>query len=203
MEKRFANFISYIFHPLLMPTYGLSLIFFLNSYISKAIPLQAKIAIIAIVFLNTALLPALIFVFMKFQHYITSLKMENRAERLIPFIVTAIFYFITFYALRKFYLPFYVYYLIFGSACLIVIALIINLWWKISIHMLGIGGLFGALICISFIFMANFILIIALLAVMAGFIGFSRIILDAHTPAQVYTGFVTGSFFMILMFFLF
>ncbi len=201
MERKIAQFISYIFHPLLMPTYGLALLFKIKTYFFFAIPHDAKIAIVVIVFLNTALMPALFFLFLKFRKVISNLKMENKNERIIPFIVTAIFYYGTYYILRKFNLPPLVYYLIFGSFSLIIISLIINFWWKISIHTLAIGGLTGAYISIGFYLSLNFILPVALFVLLAGSIGFARLKLLAHTPAQVYAGFLTGALFMGSLFY--
>jgi len=191
-----------MFHPLLMPTYCLIVLFHINSYLSFAIPHQAKVAIVATVFFNTALMPAFIFFFMKLRHIISSLKMEERKERILPFIVTSIFYFGTYIMIRKFHLPSIINYLIFGSSCLIIIALTINFWWKISIHMIGIGGITGALACIAFYLSINPGIFIALSVFIAGFIGFSRLKLLAHTPLQVYCGFITGAFFMLGLFWL-
>lgn len=196
MEKKIANFVSYLFHPLLMPTYSLILLFQIKSYLYFAMPFKAKMAIIAIIFVNTAFIPALVFIFMKLRNIISSLKMEDRKERILPFFVTAVFYFGSFIILRKFHLPSIIYYLIFGSACLIIIALTINFWWKISIHMMGIGGLTGGLICASLYLSFNPLFFVPLAILIAGLIGFSRLKLLAHTPLQVYGGYLTGAFFM-------
>lgn len=185
-----------------MPTYCLLILFQIKSYTVHAIPQQAKIAIIAIVFLNTALLPALIFFFLKMRNVISSLKMENRNERIIPFVVTAFFYFTTFILLRKFHLPPLIYYLLFGSSCMIIVALIINFWWKISIHMIGIGGMVGAFISIVVYLSLNAFVCIPMLVLLAGLVGFARLKLLAHTPLQVYGGFITGSFLMVILFYL-
>jgi len=202
MEKRIAHFISYVFHPLLMPTYGLAFLFKLKFYFFYSFPFEAKLAIIAIVFLNTAFMPSLFFLFLRYRKVISSLKMENKNERIIPFIITAVFYYGTFYILRRFNLPPLVYYLIFGSFCLIIISLIINFWWKISIHTIAIGGLTGAFIAIGLYLSMNLLLLVALCVFVAGCIGFARLKLMAHTPAQVYMGFLLGVFFMSSFFYM-
>ncbi len=202
METKIAKVISNVFHPLLMPTYSLIVLFYIKSYLYLVFPGNTRVAIIAIVFFNTALMPALIFFFMKLRNIISSLRMEDRRERVIPFIVTALFYFGTYVMLRKFHLPSIIYYLTFGSSCLIIIALTINFWWKISIHMLGIGGLTGSLLCIAAYLSVYPGVMVALTILIAGLIGFARLKLLAHTPMQVYAGFVTGAFFMMGLFWL-
>ena len=200
MEQRAAQIISYIFHPLLMPSYGLLLLFANRNVFTFMLPFQAKAAVLFIVFLNTSLLPAFIFYLMKRRGMLSSLRMENRTERVFPFIIAALFYFTTYFMLRKFQLPSLLYFMLFGSACLIVIALIVNFWWKISIHMLAIGGLTGAFFSMAVFVPLNFFVTVSIAILASGLTGFSRLKLNAHTPAQVYGGFVTGSFFMIFLF---
>ncbi len=191
-EKFIAHLISYIFHPLLIPTYSFILLFQMKSYISHVIPLNAKITIIAIVFLNSFILPVLMILFMKYRKLITHLSLENKRERTLPYIVTAIFYFSTYYLLKKFHLPSVIYIFMLGSAALVIVAMIVNFWWKISAHMIGIGGLVGAFIGLSFFLSMNMGMLIALMILVAGLIGFSRLKLQAHSQAQIYTGFLLG-----------
>ncbi len=196
MSERLARVVSYVLHPLLMPTYGLILLFSLNSFVSIIMPFKARVAMVVVIFLNTALVPALFFVFLKSKRVISSLKMENRHERIIPFVITAIFYFVTYVMMQKFNLPRIIYYLIFGSACLIILSMTINFWWKISIHMIGVGGMTGAFACIAVYLGINPLILLVALLLASGLTGFSRLRLLAHTPAQVYAGFATGLVFM-------
>jgi len=202
METLIARVISYILHPLLIPTYSLLILFQIKTYVSHSIPYKAKLTIISIVFLNTFVLPVIMFYFMKLRGLLSSFTMENRKERILPYIVTAIFYYATFYLLKKFQLPSIIYYIVFGSTSLIVIALIINFWWKISAHMLAMGGMAGAFSGISFYLSINMGALIALIILFSGLVGFSRLKLHSHTQAQVYTGFVIGAGFMGALFYL-
>ncbi|MCK4288907.1 MAG: hypothetical protein KAW86_06865, partial [Bacteroidales bacterium] len=87
-----------------------------------------------------------------------------------------------------------------GATFLLIITLIINFFWKISIHMIGIGGMLGTLIGLSFLWMIDIPFLIILLILCSGITGFARLKLNAHNPAQVYTGFVIGTSFMLLLF---
>ena len=71
---------------------------------------------------------------------------------------------------------------------------LINLRWKISIHMTGIGGLFGLIYGLSYSMNMPMIYLLMIIAVIAGVLGMSRMLLKAHTPAQVYVGFLSGFF---------
>jgi hypothetical protein len=63
---------------------------------------------------------------------------------------------------------------------------------KTSLHTLGIGGILGFIIIMSFEYKLNYNLIIAILFVLAGLIAVSRLALKAHKPKEIYIGFLVG-----------
>ena len=94
-----------------------------------------------------------------------------------------------------------IYYLfLLGATFLIIIALLITFYWKISVHMIGIGGMLGALIGISFRINVDFVILIALTVLCSGIVGFARLKLNTHKPLQIYTGFLSGVIIMLLVF---
>jgi hypothetical protein len=80
----------------------------------------------------------------------------------------------------------------FGCFLSIVGALIITLEWKISIHMIGIGGFTGAVFLLSYI--SNEVLLPALVIaiLITGLVGYSRLSLKAHSLKQIIAGFTLG-----------
>ncbi len=127
--------------------------------------------------------------------------METRQERKIPYLVTAIFYFIEFYFLIKTDIPKIIIWMMAGASLLVLSVLLINLFWKISAHMAGIGGLIGMMIGISFRLQIDLHLILVLLFLIAGLVGFARLKLSAHSSAEVYAGFLLGIFIELILFF--
>lgn len=202
METKLAKTISYIFHPLLMPTYALIILFNLHAYFALLIPQIAKWQIIGLVFIITFFLPAFFIFLLLKKGVIKSFYMHTREERVFPFIITAIFYFLAYYLFRQIQIAPLFYFFILGSTLLIITTLFINFFWKISIHMIAIGGLLGTLLGISFVFNVNIPFLIFLVILCSGLIGFSRIKLNSHNPPQVYAGFLTGVFVMLLLFLL-
>jgi membrane-associated phospholipid phosphatase len=59
-------------------------------------------------------------------------------------------------------------------------------------HMVALGGLIALILYISFYLKVNlsFYLILAVLA--SGITGTARLLLNAHTPGEVYSGFILG-----------
>jgi membrane-associated phospholipid phosphatase len=192
MGLQLAKLISYLFHPVLMPFIGSLIILNSSSYFSYSLPPEFKRIILGLIFLNTALVPSLISYYMYKKGWITSLHMHQTHERRIPYLLTAVFYMITYFILQKTPLPPMLMLMILGASMAVVICLIVNLVWKISAHMVGIGGLLGAIIGISLRFKSDMFLFIIVLVFISGLVASSRLRLNAHSPMQVFAGFITG-----------
>jgi hypothetical protein len=84
-------------------------------------------------------------------------------------------------------------YILWSITAVIFFVAIISLWWQISAHAAGIGGVIGALagILIQFGETELFIPLLCLIF-MAGYLIAARLALNAHTPAQVGLGFLLG-----------
>jgi membrane-associated phospholipid phosphatase len=78
----------------------------------------------------------------------------------------------------------------------------INIFWKISSHTASVGALAGMMVGLSYFLGAFYFLSIALSLLMAGLTGFARLKLNAHTPAQVYAGFLLGFITIMALFFI-
>lgn len=186
-----SKIISYIFHPLLAPTFGIYIILNSISYLS-AIPPDAKMWLYILVFVTTFLFPSISLLFLFWQKLITNIELDDRKERLLPIIVTLAFYYLGYYILgmnnisgllRAFYL---------SAIISISLSFFINLFWKISAHMIGIGGIIGLILAISFKLNLNLQLILIIAIFIAGIIGASRVKLEAHSQLQIFAGFYLG-----------
>lgn len=196
-----ARLFSVCFHPLIIPTLGMVLLFRMDSYLTYSIPGQVRQFILLIVFINTALAPALSMLLLKRTGVIKDLLLSERAERIYPVLLTSLFFFLTYYLLRQAVLPSIMYYYLMGATLSVVLTLLVTFWWKISIHMVSMGGLLGAVVATSIhlnLDLTGFILSGILLS---GLIGYSRLRLRAHSPWQVYAGFFLGVGVMMALFF--
>ncbi len=200
MEKRFARILSITFHPLLMPTYALLLIFSLQAWFSMEIPPKAKLILLSFVFFMTFALPfALTFLMLKFR-IINSFEMHTRNERIIPLLMMAFLFYITYYSIKDngIYLFFQLF--ILGSSILVLLSAVINYFTKISIHMVSIGGLLGTIIGLELVFHVDVLSILIIVVLVAGLLGYARLRLQEHNQGQVYGGFLLGSFVMLLLY---
>lgn len=189
---RLAQLISIFGHPLFMPIYAVALIFRFNPYIQLQVsePLQKAVFLTLAFF--TIFLPLLTAIIMKKLGIVQSIYMRTAAERRWPFLFTILWYYLGFEVLTKLPLPPSLYLLLIGAITAILIAQLITLRWKISIHMIGVGGLLGAFIGLSQRFQYEQTGLILALIILAGLIGFARLKTNSHNPQQVYAGFLLG-----------
>lgn len=196
MNNRLANLVSIVFHPLLLATYLFSAFILVDPMmlLHPGYRLKAQWLVVLLVWLTTFVVPALSLVMLKFTGNISSLKLEKRKERFIPFFYTGLIYAFTAYyfahQLKASNLAFGILVLI---TILILAAAIITFFWKISVHSIGVGGVVGLLLVISYMMQlgpVNYLLVAAIL--ISGLVISARLKLQVHTPSQVYVGYLLG-----------
>jgi hypothetical protein len=175
-----------------MPLYATWMLFNSGSYLGYITTPFLQRFVYLVVFVTTFLMPALSSWFMVRQGKISSLEMYDRKERSIPFFFTLISFIACIFLLYKLPVPRLITLFVSGGAVIILYAFIVNLRWKISIHMIGIGGLMGMMFSYSYLFHVHMIYLLIGIAVLAGALGTARMILKAHSPGQVYAGFLSG-----------
>lgn len=194
MSRALAKFLSYVLHPLLMPFFAVVLVMNLNTYIAYSISPQVQRIIITLVFITTGVLPVLTAILLLQKGIIKSLEMETIAERRLPFISTAIFYMVCFYLLKQLPVPRLLSLMVLGATITIFIAWVLSYKWKVSVHMIGIGGFAGMMFGLSQVLNADLLLMIIGAILISGLLGTARLVMEAHTPKQIYFGFLIGFF---------
>ncbi|MCK9219564.1 MAG: hypothetical protein PHF97_02765 [Bacteroidales bacterium] len=196
MEDRIARVLSYLFHPIMMPCYVLLVMFQIDALFPLLMPWKYKLLLMGIVFLTTVLLP-LFFTFILFRlQFISSLFMVRKEERTYPLLTIAVFFYITYYLLRGIHFSTIFSFYMLGATFLAILMLVINYYYKISLHMTGIGSFVGFFLGLSLNFGLNLNLEILLGIFFAGWIGFGRMKMNSHHPSELITGFITGSVVM-------
>lgn len=191
-EIRIAKVISVILHPLLIPTYASIIVFNLKFFFFFILPLQSKLILLANVFGFTFLIPAFAIYIMTRLSVIKSYYMDLKNERTIPLLITGIFYYMTYYMFRNVNLPamFYNFFLV--SAILVIIAFIINYFWKISLHSIALGGFTAFILALFLKFNFDTRLLFLAAVFLSGLAASARLMLNAHIPSQIYAGYLLG-----------
>lgn len=189
--RLFANITSFLFHPLLMVTYGIALSFFFT-YLAAIYPLNVKLLLIGGAFVTTAVVPGLFILLMVKNGAAVDLELSDRKERVVPYLIFITSVLVCLFLMYKMMMPFWLLAVLIGTCLALIAALFINFLWKISAHALGVGGLLGGVMGVARIHQINPYWAFIAVMIVAGLVGTSRIFLKRHTPMQVYAGFCLG-----------
>ena len=187
---RVARITSIVFTPFSIPFLAF-LVLFLFSYL-RIMPILYKGIVLGIVYCFTILTPTItIFLFRKINGFARQ-ELSERKKRYVPILLTIISYVFCLLMMRKLNIPWYMTGIIFVSLVISIICILVNLKWKLSEHMAGMGGIIGGLVSFSALFNYNPVVWLCLFILIAGILGSARIVLGHHTLGEVLSGFVVG-----------
>ena len=189
--KSISHVISTVFQPLLMPTYGVMLLF-MYTYFGIAYSNRFW-HIVTPVMIFSFIIPGILIYLLLRIGLISDLSLKVRKERFYPYFITLLSYsaMVVFY--YKAQMPVWFLMMMAGSIVIMIIAILITLIWKISAHMFGVGGLVGGVMSVCYyVEHSNPYWLFIGLFLLAGSVGTSRLILKRHTIAQVIAGFLLG-----------
>jgi hypothetical protein len=186
-----AKIISVIFHPLVIPLYGL-LIIFLAPTLFWYIPFKVKKILFLVVLTNNILIPVSLLPFFRYRNIISSWMIETREERIIPLLAVSFFYSLTSVIIFRLPVPVFIKGYIFSISIITVTATIINFWSKISLRSIGAGALNAVVIILSIKTQVPLTFILLGTLIIGGLVLSSRLKLNSHNPQQVYLGFLIG-----------
>ena len=193
--KYIAHLLSYVLHPLFIPTY-----FFL--FLMQVLPFefvgitewQLKMRLFSVAWL-TAFFPAFA-VFLLWRLKLSdSIFLRTQKERIIPYVITMFFYWWMYYlsrnftdqpiALKFFYLGIFV-----ASA----IGMTVNNFMKVSLHAMGIAGLTTAVILVSVFYPVNNAVWVLLAVLLTALVISARLVVSDHTKKELIVGLFIGVF---------
>ena len=190
--------ISYVFHPLLFSFLGSFLYLYLSP---KHILKEQEYIILIIVFVSTYIIPILLLAILKRFNMISDYHLRNIEERKFPVLFFIMLSFLLGRAMVSTQIADLLAFSFFGVAfALSFTYLLFNIKVKTSLHTLGIGGIIGFVMVMSYEYRLNFNSLLAGLFIIAGLIGVSRLALNAHRPKEIYIGFVLGLISQVLSF---
>jgi hypothetical protein len=188
-----SKLISWVFHPLLIPTFAFLYFFNAPCYLSLY-PTEITRGLFFIILMFTFSAPLLaFFIYLNFNK-IDSLQLPSQKSRTFPLIMVAIFYAVNYIILWRMseIVPQVIstFYLI--TFLVVLSNVIINFKTKISSHMLALGGFIGYTFVFHFAMNIESLVPVLVFILIAVITASSRLKLNAHTPAQIYLGFFVG-----------
>lgn len=202
MFKVLAKTFSFLLHPLFMPTYGI-LIMFQAGSVAAILPWEVKQYVLMVVVANTLVLPMLLLPIFVKRRMAKDYNFSDKKERMLPLLFTFILYAITFYFIGGVSLPSIIKGFLLGSTIAVLLTFVVNFFWKVSIHMVGIGGLMGMIFLVILKLLSSIVGFLLVGFLFSGVIGTSRLYLGEHNLKQIAGGYALGMITMICTIYLF
>jgi hypothetical protein len=196
MSQRTATLISYLFHPLLFPTYATLFIIAANPHLFAVYQPREQLLWVIVTFIFTFICPIAWLAMMKRLELIKDYNMEDPRERIIPYIAVATFYLWMFKLFKPTadspYSNQLISLMMLGASLSIFIGFFINIFRGINIHAIAAGAFVGLTLCLMRIsdYDLKFFFIFVLL--FSGLVGTSRLLVGGHKPGEIYVGYLTG-----------
>ena len=189
----FAHLFSYIFHPLFIPLYVTFFLVFIHTTYFVGIDTREKIWLLIRVSYSMIFFPLVTVLLLKGLGFIDSVFLKTQRDRIIPYIASGIFFFWAYLVFRNqpeipTILTSFTFAVFISSSA----ALMANIYFKISMHAIGLGGVLGLFIIIM---QQNNMLMTVPLSVaffLTGLVCTSRMIVSDHQPKEIYAGLIMG-----------
>ncbi len=200
--KILAQLISYILHPLFIPTY-----FFL--YLMQVVPFefasitdwQLKMKLFSVFWL-TAFFPAFAVFLLWRLKFSDSIFLKTQKDRIIPYVIVMFFYWWMYYLSRNFSdQPIVLKYFYFGIFIASAIGLIVNNFIKVSLHAMGMGGLLASVVLVGLKYPINNIIWDMVMILITGMVVSARMMVSDHTKNELTIGLGIGIITQTLAYF--
>jgi hypothetical protein len=194
VTRFFANFFSYIFHPLFISSYVMAFLIFAHPLSFAEYDHMTKVfRFLTIIACNVFFPLFAVFIMWRLKLFVTSIFLRGEKERIVPYLIAMIFYWWTWYLYKNLPdSPVISIQFLAGSFLALVGAFLCNIYFKISIHTVAMGGALMFFLLFSFTdeYASGLYLSIALAA--TGVVATSRLLVGAHSSFEVWAGLFVG-----------
>ena len=199
--RRAAEILSVVFHPIFIPLYGLIIIYSSNT-LHSFLPLQLKRMIFILVMANNVLLPMALATVLYARGAISTFNARDRNERVLLLTFSLVMYSLTAFLLLRMQVPGLFRAFFIAIAVVTLITLLITVFYRISLHASGIGGLLALVLFMAGLYHIGMVWQTVAVLLTGSAVLSARIYLEDHTPAEVWSGFFAGVAIMGLTLFL-
>lgn len=186
--------ISCIFHPLLIPLYVGYYIAFIHPRYFAGFNATQRLMVVIRIGINMVIFPLISVFLLKGVGFINSILLKTQKDRVIPYIACGIFFFWMYLVFRNQQeIPLILTSFIFSVFLSSSVALIANIYNKISMHAVASGGLIGIMLVILFTDTSSPVTIPLMLSILiSGAVCTSRLYIKTHTQQEIYLGLAVG-----------
>jgi len=172
-----------------MATWIFLLLSMMNKYAFGGLDI-GKMGIMIVI--NTFFFPAFCVFLMWRLEFIPSLKMMDKQDRTIPFFAVIICYIWAFMVMKKVMAPGLIQLFVLGATVSVVLSFIVNIFFRLSLHMVGIGAAILFLMLIALLGSIDVAHIFVGSILTAGLVGTASMIEGKHNLNELYFGLIVG-----------
>lgn len=188
-----ARGLSTLAHPLLVPIYLLLYMLYFSASPWSRLPMDFKSSVLFYVSLGTTLIPLLWIAICMLFRIVSDIEMPSRAERFWPLLLSCITSLMTgIIAQVRWELPTSLTGITYGTFAVLLAALVVTPFWKISLHSMGLGALLCFVITIGQDLNIDTGPGLYFIVLLSGLVGWARLYLIAHNIHQIVVGFALG-----------
>ncbi len=190
-----AEIISVIFHPVFMPL-GMTFVLRKLTPVSFSGVTDEKFGYwLLSIGITTIFFPLFSIALLKPLGFIQSYKMPQAQNRIIPLMMSMIFYFWishVFNSMSGGNVPLVLKVLLLGNFWGIILIFMVNIFTKISMHTAAAGGIIGNILVLMIISPVAMEVPLFVALLLAGAIGTARMVTGAHQRGDVWLGYIIG-----------
>lgn len=188
-----GNTVSVLFHPLLIGAYIAAYFIFGHPDYFIGVSHQGKMQTFLIYLVNAVFFPLLSVSLCRALGFIQSFFYQTRQERIILYSITMIFFFWTFYVFKnKAGVPAIMTQMSLGLFLSVIAAFLANIYFRVSMHAVGAGGMLGIFVVLLFTTGEMVHLPLILSVLIAGITCTARLLVSDHSAREIAWGFCLG-----------
>jgi len=194
-----SRLLSYILHPLLIPTLTISALMLRPELYTIVLPPALKLWFLSLVIVFTLLIPSAAVLILLKLNAIYSVELAHRSERTIPLLIASASYMALVYFIKQVNIPPVFLYVLYSATVALLAGLLINMVYKISLHTLGWSAVATTLLSISLHMGIPLPGLISIAVILSGLAGYARLKENAHNQTQVYLGYIAGASIVMII----
>lgn len=190
-QTRLSRALSWLLHPFVVPLYVLGFMLLTDGFLSR-LPASIKSYLAWIVVLYAAIVPMLSIAFMRGLGLLKNFGLHSQRSRLLPLLVGAVCYVLCAITLSDVAVATIIRKFVLAAACCEVLALIVTPFWKISLHLICMGGVTAVFTLLSVAGAGQHFWALVATILLSGALASARLHLGAHNPSQIAVGYFGG-----------
>ena len=188
-----STFVSYLFHPLFVGVMMAAYLIFLHPTYFQALDAKSRMMKLLVVINNNVFFPLLVVALLRALGFSQSVLLKTQKERIVPYIASITFFFWTYYVFRNQpEVPRVLVNMCRGMFFATAVALVLNNYFKISMHGIAVGGMLGMMLVVMVLRELPSIFHVVAAGLITIVVAFARKIVSDHQWFDILAGIVLG-----------